>query len=371
MNPLVWHRTHGLFVASGPGINSDMLMHGASLLDVAPTILAVLGLPVPDDFEGKVLTQIFSSPIEIQSSPSLEPAHPDDGVHRGAAPEEKDPWAAQQALKQLADLGYIEALDGDAAKAQQSAIEARDSHLAQVYFAEARFEEALVLLRDLTQRSQDPSYPCRVVMCLLALSHVDEAESILQKVLSDVPHYGLAKMLAGQIALLNDREAEAELAFKELKEAEAQMPSLHNQLAIVYLRQRRWKEAAALFRSALKADPDFADAHDGLGVALRHLGQLEDSVYEHMRAVSLQHERPQTHINLGISLVRTRQIDWAIRAFTVATELAPTQPYPHRCLARVYRKIRPDYEKARYHLLRARELRRKLGSVTPSLRHGA
>jgi hypothetical protein len=51
-------------------------------------------------------------------------------------------------------------------------------------------------------------------------------------------------------------------------------------------------------------------------------------------------------------------------------ELAPTQPYPHRCLARIYRQVRPDYEKARHHLLRARELRRKLGRVTPAFRHG-
>ena len=32
----------------------------------------------------------------------------EDGVHRGAAPEEEDPWVAQEALKQLAELGYIE-----------------------------------------------------------------------------------------------------------------------------------------------------------------------------------------------------------------------------------------------------------------------
>ncbi|MEP7015240.1 MAG: alkaline phosphatase family protein [Verrucomicrobiota bacterium] len=370
-NPLIWHRSHGVFVARGPGIKPDALMHGASLLDVAPTVLTLLGLPVPEDFEGKALSQIFASPTKIESTPSFEPPHPDDGVHRGAAPEEKDPWAAQQALKQLAELGYIEAPDGDAGKAQLSALESRDSHLAQVYFSTARFTEALELLRDLTQRSKDPSYPCRVVMCLIATDQIDEAEAIVEKILVTVPHYGLAKMLAGQIALIKGKDAEAELVFKELKDAEAQMPALHGMLGTICLRQRRWEEAAALFRSALKAEPDFADAHDGLGVALRHLGKLEDSVYEHMRAVSLQHDRPQTHINLGISLAKTRQIPWAIRAFNVAAELAPTEPFPHRCLSRIYRRLAPDREKARHHLLLARELRRNLGRATPAFRHGA
>ena len=44
-NPLVWHRLHGVFVASGPGIKKDSLVHSASLLDVAPTILTYSARP--------------------------------------------------------------------------------------------------------------------------------------------------------------------------------------------------------------------------------------------------------------------------------------------------------------------------------------
>ncbi|HEY6986851.1 MAG TPA: alkaline phosphatase family protein [Bryobacteraceae bacterium] len=369
-NPLIWHRLHGLFAARGPGINADALVHSASLLDIAPTILTLLGEPVPDDFEGKVLTTIFESEIEVRTTPSLEAPHPEDGVHREAPAEEKDPWAAQQALAQLADLGYIESPGADAAKQVASAIEARDSHLAQIYFATGRFSESLELLRSLEKQSSDPSYRARQAMCLIPLRRLDEADAIIREVLATNPFYGLAKMLSGQIATLRGQTAEAKATFSELQEAEAEMPTLHSQLGTICLQQERWEEAADFFRRALEADPDFPEAHDGLGVALRRLGNFEEAVNEHMRAVSLQHDRPQSHINLGISLVRLRQIDWAIRAFTIATELAPNQPYPHRCLARVYRQIRPDYEKARYHLLRARELRRKLGLVTPAFRQG-
>ena len=369
-NPLIWHRLHGVFAAKGPGLKSDALVHGASLLDIAPTLLALLGLPVPEDFEGHVLTQIFSDKVDVGTVPTYEPPHPEDGILRDSTEEDRDPWAAQEALNQLVELGYVEAPTTNGATPAVRAKEAHDSHLAQIYFATARYPEALDLLNDLAQNSKDPSYRCRQAMCLMAMYKVDEADAIVRDVLGSAPQYALGKMMAGQVALMKEDENEAERIFKQLKDSEAQMPMMHNQVAAIHLRHGNWKEAAELFRRVIEADPDLAEAHDGLGVALRHLGEIEDSIYEHMRAISLQHERAQTHINLGISLAKSRQINWAIRAFKVAAELAPAEPYPHRCLARIYRRMAPDREKARHHLLRARELRRKLGRSRPAFSHG-
>ena len=364
-NPLVWHRLHGVFAACGPGIKRDALVHGSTLLDVAPTVLALLGVPVPADFEGEVLTQIFDTPPATETIPTWEPPHPEDGVHRGVATEDEDPWAAQQALAQLVELGYLQAPSDDVAKTLQEAEEAHQSHLAQILFSTGRFTEAREILAELAQGSTDYSFRCREAMCLLALGRRDEAQTIVDEVLTKAPHYALAKMLRGQAALTGGDHATAERIFAELAEAEAEMPALHNQLGAIYLRQRRWTEAAALFRRALEADPDFAEAHDGLGVALRHLGDVDEAVHQHMCAVSLQHDRAQTHINLGLSLVRAKQVDWAVRAFTVASELAPAEPFPHRCLAQIYRRIRPDRAKAREHLLRARDLRRSMRRGKP------
>lgn len=371
-NPLVWHRFHGVFAARGPGIKADALVHGATLLDVAPTILAALGLPVPEDFEGHVLTQIFERPPEVRSVPSQEEPHPRDGIHRGIPAEETDPWAARQAVAQLAELGYVDAPGEDLDRQFAKLTEARESHLAQIYYGTGRYEQALALLGPLAAREPgEPSYRCREAMCLLAMDRLDDAADILEHVQARAPHFVLGKLLTGQTALLRGEHERAEGLFRELQESESQMPVMHSMMATFYLRAERWREAAALFERALAADPDMVDAHDGLGVAWRHLGRLEDSVYEHMRAASLQHDRPQTHINLGISLVGTRQVDWAIRAFEVASELAPEEPYPHLCLGRIYRRVRPDREKAREHLLRARDLRRQLGRRTPRFRLGA
>src|SRR5436305_6733171 len=55
VEPAKWHRPQGIFVLHGPGIRADERIEGATLLDVAPTALTLLGLPIGDDMEGKPL----------------------------------------------------------------------------------------------------------------------------------------------------------------------------------------------------------------------------------------------------------------------------------------------------------------------------
>lgn len=52
------HSPYGMVAGSGPGIREGKIT-GATLDDIAPTILYVMGLPVPRDMDGKVLTSMF------------------------------------------------------------------------------------------------------------------------------------------------------------------------------------------------------------------------------------------------------------------------------------------------------------------------
>ena len=61
-------------------------------------------------------------------------------------------------------------------------------------------------------------------------------------------------------------------------------------------------------------------------------------------------------------LAQLNQIDWSIRAFEVAAELAPDLPYPHRCLAMLYRRAKGDAASARKHQVIAQQLRAKMDS---------
>jgi predicted AlkP superfamily phosphohydrolase/phosphomutase len=53
------HKKEGIFIAYGPDIKQGYEIRGAKIYDVAPTILHMFGLPVPDDMDGRVLKEIF------------------------------------------------------------------------------------------------------------------------------------------------------------------------------------------------------------------------------------------------------------------------------------------------------------------------
>ncbi|MHA1606763.1 MAG: alkaline phosphatase family protein [Candidatus Freyarchaeota archaeon] len=53
------HRLEGVFLAYGPGVKRGVRVGRVKIYDVAPTILHMFGLPVPDDMDGRVLMDIF------------------------------------------------------------------------------------------------------------------------------------------------------------------------------------------------------------------------------------------------------------------------------------------------------------------------
>jgi predicted AlkP superfamily phosphohydrolase/phosphomutase len=92
----------GIFAASGPGINQNLMIHDASVFDITPTALHILGLPVARDFDGKVLSDIFDSTHygHIQYIPSY-------GL-RETADELTMTEGDDRMLDELRALGYIQ-----------------------------------------------------------------------------------------------------------------------------------------------------------------------------------------------------------------------------------------------------------------------
>ncbi|MBS0657084.1 MAG: alkaline phosphatase family protein [Verrucomicrobia bacterium] len=358
-NPLAWHRPYGVFVAAGPGLRRDALVHGATLLDVAPTILTLLGLPVPEDFAGTTMTAALDG-LAPRSGPSLEAPHPDDGVHRGENASHDDPWATAAALDQLVALGYLPPPGENLREYLQEIARLRLGVLAQVHFAHGRPAEALPLLTQLLGEREDARLRCREALCLLALGRLAEARASAERAAAVEPGLAQLDLLRARLALAEDQPAEAERLLRTVAAHEREAPAVLTQLGVVLLRLGRWSEAEQTFRRALERDPESAEAHDGLGVALRERDALDDAIFHHMRSASLQHARAQTHLNLGIALARRGQIDWALRAFHHAAELAPEHPFPHRCLARLYFSAKRDRARARHH---ASEMLKRLASL--------
>ena len=59
------HRLNGMLAMWGPGIRTGMKLTGAHIMDVMPTILQILGVPVPEDLDGRVLSEAMGRPEHL------------------------------------------------------------------------------------------------------------------------------------------------------------------------------------------------------------------------------------------------------------------------------------------------------------------
>ena len=95
------HRLEGIVALIGEEVRPDARIHNPTLLDLAPTILHALGLPLPPDMDGRVLSEAFT--WDSRSTPSFDNATPPH-THSGVGYSEAD---ESEVIRRLNDLGYV------------------------------------------------------------------------------------------------------------------------------------------------------------------------------------------------------------------------------------------------------------------------
>jgi predicted AlkP superfamily phosphohydrolase/phosphomutase len=98
------HHMNGVFMLSGPGVRRGESIVGARLVDLAPTIFALMGAPIPQDLDGRVLHQAFAPGYELDERyerDSVRDTEP--GADPVYSPEEE-----ALLMEQLRNLGYVE-----------------------------------------------------------------------------------------------------------------------------------------------------------------------------------------------------------------------------------------------------------------------
>jgi predicted AlkP superfamily phosphohydrolase/phosphomutase len=103
------HRLDGILLACGPAFRTGADLHDAALLDIAPTALHLLGIPVPNDMDGRVLTEMLDPAPRLTSGvPVLTPAFATASAT--PSPPLTSAYTAEvdAVIRQrLADLGYL------------------------------------------------------------------------------------------------------------------------------------------------------------------------------------------------------------------------------------------------------------------------
>jgi predicted AlkP superfamily phosphohydrolase/phosphomutase len=97
------HRPDGVVMLAGQGIEAGVELDGANITDLAPTILYAMGIPIPFDMDGRVLTDAFTpdylSAVKVQYSDELSERPTGEGQY-----SEED---AEEIKERLRGLGYV------------------------------------------------------------------------------------------------------------------------------------------------------------------------------------------------------------------------------------------------------------------------
>jgi len=100
------HRMEGILVAEGPGVcPGSRLDTQADLADLAPTMLALLGIPLPDDLDGKPLIELLEP--TLAASIQHQTARKRDTNPFPPYPSDADAEDEAVVKQRLADLGYL------------------------------------------------------------------------------------------------------------------------------------------------------------------------------------------------------------------------------------------------------------------------
>ena len=99
------HRLHGVVIAGGPAFKSGAEIANARLIDIAPTLLHLLNVPVPEDMDGKVLTGIFHPDFLSVHAVRAGAASGTSGADRPSGYTDEESAKVEERLQAL---GYLE-----------------------------------------------------------------------------------------------------------------------------------------------------------------------------------------------------------------------------------------------------------------------
>jgi len=99
------HRLLGIVVARAPALKSGAQIENARLIDLAPTILHLLGVSVPEDMDGRVLTDAFRPEFLAQHSVQSGAATGISGGDRASGYTDEESAKVEERLQAL---GYLE-----------------------------------------------------------------------------------------------------------------------------------------------------------------------------------------------------------------------------------------------------------------------
>jgi tetratricopeptide (TPR) repeat protein/predicted AlkP superfamily phosphohydrolase/phosphomutase len=319
-NAAQWHAKDGVILLAGKDIRTGVRVLGASILDLVPTLLALYGLPVGEDMDGKVL--------EAALSGEFLAAHPlrfIDTYDTGASPREVQIAGIseedQDLLEKLTSLGYIEQ-DAPTARINEGTI----------LLQAGEYDEAVVALEAALEGGDRDPVRLSLARAYRLAGRRDEARRELRRLRAKGWNESAVLVEMAAISRAEEDWRAAERLLAEAAEADPESPRPHLHFARLYEEQERWEEALASYRKTVEMDPEMAEAWNQIGVIQQKLERPQEAMAALTRAIEANPDLPASYNNLGLLYRTTGRADKARQVIETGLTMAPHSAILHNSL---------------------------------------
>lgn len=330
------YRSLGILAAAGPSIKEDAIIFGPMQTDIVPTCLAMLRVALPACLTGKVMEDVFKTPLNVEmSSAADEP--------RVGTPGAPDIPLWSHLISEMANFGYVSAIAEDAEEAAETAEIAWQTARADFCISKADNKGALEALDMVLNLAPDlTAARFKKAQCHLNLGETDACREMLEDLDASGDDSAFSDFFKGLLAV---KERDVKAAKEHFSAAEAKVAKPETATSLLDRLGRSWlgldepERAEQLFRKVLSVDGDDALANGGLGKALVLQKRDQDAVGALKKSLSALRQQPEIHAFLGHALFRLKDFKEAGQSYKNALAIAPSYKAAKDGLERVGRAL--------------------------------
>jgi arylsulfatase A-like enzyme/Tfp pilus assembly protein PilF len=339
----------------GPGTRDDPV----GLIDIVPTICALLGLPCPDGVDGVNLAPLLRGegglagrelyceslePTKYGCNPLLALVGERRKYIETTRPEmydlDDDPQESRNLLELEPERGAaprerLAALLAEQGRGRSDASvpldeESRRRIEALGYVAAPGQTEALLEPgRDDPKDLIDFHSWALTIPELIARGELDEARRRGELLVVERPGFADGYLLLARIARDERRPEDAIRRYEQALEAGARRADVLGDLGSVLASVGRTDEAMARYREALEIDPGHVESHNNMGNALLAEGRVVEALPHYERALESRPDSAATHLNAAIAYLRLGRIGTAIDHLSRSVAMRPDARAEH------------------------------------------
>ncbi len=343
-----------------------------SLVDLAPTLLDLTGIQIPEATSGRSLRAALAG-----GSLSPRPCYAET-----QAPFLDDRWSPMQALisdrwkyvqTTRGELFDLEQDPGETTNLWETAPEQRKEMSDMLAALQKQFVPlgaGSVQLSDKDRRilsslgyvagaSRDDAGPATAetlpdmkdmlphrtsleqVRRLIDAGELENAERLARVVVAaTTPNYPTAEVTLGDVLRLRGLPEDAAAIYQAVLDRHPDCLQAHSRLGDYYVSQEKWPEAAAQYRAVIGLQSEASHAYFALAQALSRMGQYEDAILEYRQAIRSDPGFVTAHFELGLLLAKGGRFQNSIHHFEQALKYDPQLSEAHLNLSSVLMQLK-------------------------------